>query len=495
MEKDRSLGKVLVVDDDPDTVELLRKLLEGEGYNVIVALNGEQGIKEVYDNAPEIVLMDIRLPDMDGNDALRIIKEADSDRIVIMITAYADLDNAINALKSGADDYIKKPFDNRYLIHTVNRAYERHILKRERRVLKRRVDRILKKGARLTKKDKLVLYGLTMYPDLSDINLSNKLEIPRTTVTGIKNKLWRKKFYNRERIPNFPALGCELIGFSHIKFNPSGTFDERCDKGAIDKISRNPEFVFVNSLDTEEFVIHISRNYTDFTDSADSVWDIYKENDFINEISVYHFPFKNSVMPRFMDFSSLLHSIFGLRTKHVPREKFFTSSDPDLSNTEKIVLYAMARFPNASDTEIAKNVSLSRARISQIKAKLNNSGLIKSAIIPDLGKVGCDILWVEYMEIKPCKESTIGKDIINLEKMDPRIILSILRDTDYMSISAVEDYTEYKMLRERELKFQKDKNSGILNSKSVVIPVGNITYNKLEFAPLVKKIFSLDIDF
>jgi len=313
MKKDMSSGKILVVDDDPDTVELLRKLLEKENYTVTVALNGEQGIKEVYDNDPDIVLMDIRLPDMDGNEALSIIKEADPDRIVIMITAYADLDNAINALKSGADDYIKKPFDNRYLIHTVNRAYERHILKRERRLLKKRVDRVLRKGARLTKKDKLVLYGLTMYPDLSDINLSNKLGIPRTTVTGIKNKLGRKKFYNRERIPNFPALGCELISFSHIKFNPSGTFDERCDKGAIDKISRNPEFVFVNSLDTEEFAIHVSRNYTDFTDSADSVWDIYKENDFINEISVYHFPFKNSVIPRFLDFSSLLHRIFGLR--------------------------------------------------------------------------------------------------------------------------------------------------------------------------------------
>jgi len=155
----------------------------------------------------------------------------------------------------------------------------------------------------------------------------------------------------------------------------------------------------------------------------------------------------------------------------------------------------MTRFPGASDTEIAKNVSLSRARISQIKAKLNNSGLIKSAIIPDLSKVGCDILWAEYMEIKLCKESTIEDDMVNPEKMDPRIILSILRDTDYMSISAVEDYTEYKMLREREMKSQKGIKSSALSSKSVVIPIGNITYRKLEFAPLVKKIFSLDIDF
>ncbi len=93
-------GKVLIVDDVPDTLEIIQKLLFFEGYDVITASTGEEGVKKVEEEKPEVVLMDINLPGIDGNEALRRIREINPIQCVIMLTAYATVDNAIQALKA-----------------------------------------------------------------------------------------------------------------------------------------------------------------------------------------------------------------------------------------------------------------------------------------------------------------------------------------------------------------------------------------------------------
>lgn len=127
-------GKVLIVDDAPDTLEIIGKLLQFEGYQVLTASTGEEGIERVEKERPDVVLMDINLPGMDGNQALREIKRINPIQSVIMLTAYATVDNAIEALKFGATDFIKKPFENEHLIHIVNQALEKYhtLLEKER---------------------------------------------------------------------------------------------------------------------------------------------------------------------------------------------------------------------------------------------------------------------------------------------------------------------------------------------------------------------------
>lgn len=127
-------GKVLIVDDAPDTLEIIGKLLRFEGYQVLTASTGEEGIEYVEKEKPDVVLMDINLPGMDGNQALREIKRINPIQSVIMLTAYATVDNAIEALKLGATDFIKKPFENEHLIHIVNQALEKYhtLLEKER---------------------------------------------------------------------------------------------------------------------------------------------------------------------------------------------------------------------------------------------------------------------------------------------------------------------------------------------------------------------------
>ncbi|MCX8119090.1 MAG: diguanylate cyclase [Desulfobacterota bacterium] len=140
--KNRVKGKVLIVDDSPDTLEIIQKLLRYEGYEVLTAATGEEGVRRAAEENPEVILMDINLPDIDGVEALRKIKHQNPIQCVIMLTAYATLDNAIQALKEGASDFVKKPFENEHLIHIVNQTLEKYRTLKEKERLEEEVRRL-----------------------------------------------------------------------------------------------------------------------------------------------------------------------------------------------------------------------------------------------------------------------------------------------------------------------------------------------------------------
>jgi diguanylate cyclase (GGDEF)-like protein len=135
-------GKVLIVDDAPDTLDIIQKLLQYEGYDVTVASTGEEGVKRVEEEKPDVVLMDISLPGIDGTEALRRIRIINPIQCVIMLTAFATVENAIKALKEGATDFVKKPFENEHLIHIVNQALEKYKTLREKEKLEEEVRRL-----------------------------------------------------------------------------------------------------------------------------------------------------------------------------------------------------------------------------------------------------------------------------------------------------------------------------------------------------------------
>ena len=135
-------GKALIVDDAPDTREIIRKLLIYEGYEVITASTGEEGVEKTEAEKPDVILMDINLPGIDGSEALRRIRGINPIQCVIMLTAYATLDNAIQALKEGASDFIKKPFENEHLVHIVNQTLEKYLTLKEKEKLEEEVRRL-----------------------------------------------------------------------------------------------------------------------------------------------------------------------------------------------------------------------------------------------------------------------------------------------------------------------------------------------------------------
>jgi len=135
-------GRVLIVDDAPDTLDIIRKLLSYEGYDVITAPTGEEGVKSVEEDNPDVVLLDINLPGIDGTEALRRMRRINPLQCVVMLTAFATVDNAIRALKEGATDFIKKPFENEHLIHIVNQCLEKYRTSIEKQQLEEEVQRL-----------------------------------------------------------------------------------------------------------------------------------------------------------------------------------------------------------------------------------------------------------------------------------------------------------------------------------------------------------------
>ena len=135
-------GKVLVVDDAPDTVEIIRKVLQYEGLDVTTASTGEEGVEAVKEQRPEVVLMDISLPGIDGTEALRRIRKIDPALCAVILTAFATVENAVQALKEGASDFIQKPFENSHLVHVVNQCLEKYRTLKEKERLEEEVRRL-----------------------------------------------------------------------------------------------------------------------------------------------------------------------------------------------------------------------------------------------------------------------------------------------------------------------------------------------------------------
>jgi DNA-binding NtrC family response regulator len=131
-------GKILIVDDEPELRHLLRALLEGD-YTVTEAENAVALQKFLFQDAPDIVLLDLKLPDANGLDLLPQIKKTWPDTEVIVLTGEATFEAAVQATKRGAYHFINKPFDNQMLLVTLDRALENKQQKEESNSLRRAI--------------------------------------------------------------------------------------------------------------------------------------------------------------------------------------------------------------------------------------------------------------------------------------------------------------------------------------------------------------------
>lgn len=120
MRKGDYKGTVLIVDDNTDVREVLCQTLEGMGFDVVAADDGDKAISQLNHNIPDIILLDVKMPKMGGIEVLRRIKEKNISSAVIMMTGHADISIAVQAMKLGAYEFLTKPFDNRTLISAID---------------------------------------------------------------------------------------------------------------------------------------------------------------------------------------------------------------------------------------------------------------------------------------------------------------------------------------------------------------------------------------
>jgi len=253
--------KILVADDEQSMREFLDIMLRKEGYKVSLASNGEEVIKLIEKDIFDLILMDIRMPRLDGISTLKKVKTISPEAIVIMITAYASADTAIKAMKEGAYDYITKPFKVEEIKLIIKNALEKKNLQKENILLKQVVrdryhfENIIGQSSKM----------LDLYKILEKVS-PTKTNILITGESGTGKELVAKAIhYNSPRKEKpFVTLNCGAIPeslieselFGHMKgaftdaiATKKGLF-EIADEGTIllDEISELPLMMQVKLL-------------------------------------------------------------------------------------------------------------------------------------------------------------------------------------------------------------------------------------------------------
>ena len=150
-------AKILIIDDEKDIRWLFSKILTAEGYQVLTALNGQTGISIIKKEKPDLVILDLKLPGMDGIEILREIRRFDKDLCVIILTGYKDVKSAVEAMKLGAYDYLAKPVDIEKLKTHINNALITQSLTHKAASLSKEIkgeaslDRIVRKSPQMHK--------------------------------------------------------------------------------------------------------------------------------------------------------------------------------------------------------------------------------------------------------------------------------------------------------------------------------------------------------
>lgn len=120
-----NMANILIIDDSKTSRKVLKNLLQTDGHQIVAeAVNGEDGIKKFVEFKPDVVTMDITMPVMDGIEALRRIREIDSQAKVVMVTAAGQANKMYEAVKFGASEFLAKPFEPEQITEIISRILE-----------------------------------------------------------------------------------------------------------------------------------------------------------------------------------------------------------------------------------------------------------------------------------------------------------------------------------------------------------------------------------
>ena len=193
------MPKILVIDDDVSIAETLELYLTEEGYDVVTAHTGTEGLNRYVKSSPEVVILDIRLPDIDGFTVLEDLREENENVKVIMITAHHDMDSTIKAKKGGAFDYIHKPINIDELDIAVKKAVKTY-------EMEKKIDGLLMEPSRQFKVGDIIGTGREMSEIFKTVGVVSQ---SNTTVliqgeSGTGKELIARAIYQHSERNSFP---------------------------------------------------------------------------------------------------------------------------------------------------------------------------------------------------------------------------------------------------------------------------------------------------
>ena len=172
--------RILVVDDDEDICLYLKEFLTREGYQVCTVKSAMDALPEIRDGRHQIVLLDVRMPDVDGVTLLKEIRAIDSDLCVIIMTAYPSVESAVDTMKADAFDYLRKPFDLDQLRGILARAVREKGLRVDP---EERVNQLLGGRIRMLRKERLLTLKQLSNKTALSVSLISQIELGKSAAS------------------------------------------------------------------------------------------------------------------------------------------------------------------------------------------------------------------------------------------------------------------------------------------------------------------------
>jgi YesN/AraC family two-component response regulator len=197
---DHSDWHILVIDDEEDILDVMSLALRDYGYRVTTAQNGSTGLEQCQKTSPQIVITDIRMPGMTGIELLQQVKQFDAEIEVIVCTAFAEMDLAIQALQLDASDFITKPISDNALHLALDRAKQRYTSRRKLQDYAKFLEKKAADQAQILHQDKMMSLGRLAASVVHEINnpLSGILNYIR-----LMAKVLRKGRLDNEKLAKF----------------------------------------------------------------------------------------------------------------------------------------------------------------------------------------------------------------------------------------------------------------------------------------------------
>lgn len=256
-----SKGTVLVVDDDREMRVSLDHLLQSAGYNTVIAKNGQAGLDAVLQNAPDVILSDVRMPEMDGLEFQRKAREI-SHVPVILISAHGDIPMAVGALQNGAYSFVEKPFEPRRLLGILKNAIRMKRLEDSTKMLQNRL-------VELADLERILIGSSAQIAAVRDLIFDFSMSRANVLIlgdTGTGKELVARALHDLGQSPAAPfvAINCATIPPEQFEETVFGTIDNprglmsQADGGTLflDELSSMPyqsQSKFLRAIETQQY--------------------------------------------------------------------------------------------------------------------------------------------------------------------------------------------------------------------------------------------------
>ena len=352
------------------------------------------------------------------------------------------------------------------------------------------------KKTELTKKEKLMLYGLAKYPQLTDKELSDKLDLKHSTVTSIRHRLKESEYLRKLIIPKIQSLGCEMLVVIYTHFSPLIPLLERIEITGKTIEVFDEIFLSVGEQD-KGFSLSLSKDYATIGRINDIRTQTFGGRGLLEEEypNTVVFPFEISKIYRFFDYSPLLRRSFELDLEtetEVENVEFRSTEDTVFSDTEKNVYCMLVSYPELSDNDIGKEIGVSRHTVSRIRRKFEKNNLMSKITLPNFVKLGFEILAFYHIQFNPRNPPNIDDDEA-ISLMSDSTVFFASRRFEAVMISIYKNYDDYKTDMMKIMQILKENQwvaeDPIIRTYSLSAMV---FIKDFKFAPIASKIVGCD---